>query len=142
MSYLLDTNVLSEIWKPSPDERVENWVRGAEWFLPVPVIAEIQEGAEAAPSPVKRLEITARLSELLRVCPGVVVPWDENTALIWAKLRHSHEVKRQPQAFWDSLIDALAVQHGFCVATRNGGDFRHAETFNPWSEDPAAETPA
>ena len=49
MSYLLDTNVLSELWKPRPHQSVLEFLNAAEWFLPVPVIAEIQEGAEAAP---------------------------------------------------------------------------------------------
>jgi len=47
--------------------------------------------------------------------------------------QHSPEVKRQPQSLWDSLIDALAVRHGYAVATRYTKDFRHAKTFNPWA---------
>jgi len=46
--YLLDNNVLSELWKPKPDVTVVAWFFSSDWFLPIPVIAEIQEGAEAA----------------------------------------------------------------------------------------------
>lgn len=49
------------------------------------------------------------------------------------RLKHSQEVRRQPQALWDSLIDAMALRYGFVVATRNVADFRHADTFNPWT---------
>ena len=44
MIYLLDNNVLSEIWKPQPETQVLTFLNAAEWFVPVPVIAEIQEG--------------------------------------------------------------------------------------------------
>lgn len=133
MIYLLDSNVLSETWKPHPDAAVLVFFRDAEWFVPVPVIAEIQEGAEASPSEARKLEITSRLDFFLKRNAAVVQDWDVVCARIWGKLKHSPAVKRQPQALWDSLIDAMAVRLGATVATRNEKDFRHAPTFNPWT---------
>jgi predicted nucleic acid-binding protein len=78
--YLLDNNVLSELWKPTPDPAVQSWFYAAEWFLPVPVVAEIQEGAEAAPSTVRRLEITRRLDAFLEAFGQTVIGWDAETA--------------------------------------------------------------
>jgi len=50
VTYLIDNNVLSEMWKPSPVARVAAWWRkvipSGAWCLPVAVVAEIQEGAE------------------------------------------------------------------------------------------------
>jgi len=132
MIYLLDNNVLSEIWKPQPNADVLAFLNEAEWFVPVPVIAEIQEGAEASPSAARRIEIDSRLDIFLRRNAAVILDWDTETARIWGRLKHSSEVKRQPQSLWDSLIDAQAVRHGYSVATRNAKDFRHAKTFNPW----------
>jgi predicted nucleic acid-binding protein len=132
MIYLLDHNVLSEVWRPQPDAAVVAFLNEAEWFVPVPVIAEIQEGAEAAPNAVRRIEINSRLDIFLRRNAAVILDWDSETARVWGRLKHSPEVKRQPQPLWDSLIDALAVRHGCAVATRNGKDFRHARTFDPW----------
>lgn len=65
---LLDNNVLSELWKPAPNPNVLAWFDqdDLEWFLPAPVIAEIQEGAEATPSIRRRAEINARLDAFLR----------------------------------------------------------------------------
>ena len=131
--YLLDSNVLSELWKKDPAASVLDWLDSSEWLIPVVVIAEIQEGAEAAPSLARREEISRKLAEFLSEFSSLVVDWDSETALVWARLRHSLEVKRQPQALWDSLIDAMAIRHGISVATRNGADFRHAATFNPWA---------
>jgi len=52
---LLDNNVLSELWKEKPNPNVRAWFFSADWFLPVPVIAEIQEGAEASPNAARIL---------------------------------------------------------------------------------------
>jgi predicted nucleic acid-binding protein len=133
MGYLLDSNVVSELWKPEPAARVMDWLQEAEWFVPVVVIAEIQEGAESSGSAARRAQVTRRLEDFLRECESLVVDWDAETALLWARLRHSAEVKRQPQALWDSLIDAMAVCRGLVVASRNHQDFRHAVVFDPWT---------
>ena len=66
MIYLLDNNVVSEIWKPKPDARVERWLEFENWLLPVPVIAEIQEGAEAAPTQARRLELNRKLDAIIQ----------------------------------------------------------------------------
>ena len=132
MKYLLDTNVLSEWWKPAPDPGVVNFIETAEWFVPAPVIAEIQEGAEAIAGTARKIQINARLDDFIRDFEGLVLTWDAGCARTWARLKHSNEVKRQPQALWDSVIEALAVQGGHVIATRNEKDFRHAQTFNPW----------
>ena len=134
MIYLLDNNVLSEMWKPKPDPAVAAWFFSAEWFLPAPVIAEIQEGAEAAPSLARRLELNHRLDHIMTQFGDALMAWDAESARVWGRLKHSEEVKRQPQALWDSLIDAMAVRHEATVATRNEQDFRHAKTFNPWGD--------
>ncbi len=134
MKYILDNNVLSEWWKPVPDKNVVAFIESAEWFVPAPVIAEIQEGAEASPSEVRRIQINSRLDEFLDQFEGLVLPWDSGCARTWGRLKNSPEVKRHPPALWDSLIDAMAVQHGHEIATRNEKDFRHAKTFNPWTK--------
>jgi len=45
--FIPDSNVLSELWKPNPNPNVVAWVESADWYLPAPVIAEMQEGASA-----------------------------------------------------------------------------------------------
>jgi predicted nucleic acid-binding protein len=134
MTYLLDNNVLSEWWKPNPDPKVIAWIERGGWRVPVPVISEIQEGAEAAPSEARKIRINSKLDDFLADYSDLVIDWDAETARVWGRLKHSPEVKRQPQPLWDSLIDAMAVQHGMTIATRNKSDFRHAHTFNPWKD--------
>jgi predicted nucleic acid-binding protein len=80
MIYLLDSNVLSEMWKPQPDSAVVNWFFSAEWFLPSPVIAEIQEGAEASSSQARRLELNRKLDNIIKTFSPAVMDWDAETA--------------------------------------------------------------
>lgn len=133
MDFLIDTNVLSELWKPSPALAVLTWLESAQWMIPSVVIAEIQEGAESSKNAARRLEINARLDDFLAEFSTLTLAWDFQTARIWGQLRHSPEVKRKPQSLWDSLIDAMAVRHGMQIATRNVRDFRHAKIFDPWT---------
>jgi predicted nucleic acid-binding protein len=133
MPFLLDSNVVSELWKPFPSAKVVSWISSAEWLIPVVVIAEIQEGAEAAPSIARRTEINRRLDDFLREAGQLTVDWDAETARTWARLRHSPQVKRHPQPLWDSLIDAMAVRHSVKIASRNHADFRHSMVFDPWT---------
>ena len=133
MTYLLDNNVLSEWWKENPDPKVSAFIRRGGWVVPAPVIAEIQEGAEADPSATRRIQINAHLDAFLRDFGEVLIlNFDAEAARTWGRLKHSSEVKRQPQPLWDSLIEAMAVAGGFIVATRNTDDFRHVKTVNPW----------
>jgi len=133
MPFLLDSNVVSELWKPRPSENVISWISSAEWLIPVVIIAEIQEGAEAATTTARRTEINRRLDDFLSESPGLTVDWDAETARTWARLRHSQKVKRQPQPLWDSLIDAMAVRYCMKIASRNHPDFRHGIVFDPWT---------
>ena len=144
MTYLLDTNVVAEVTKADPDAdaRVLAWWDGMnegeqhDWMVPVPVIAEMAEGVWSVPAGARRVKLRADFDRYCHLHSEFFAAWDTETARTWGELQHSAAVKRQPQALWDSLIDAMAVRHGFTVATRNTKDFRHAETFNPWNFAP------
>jgi len=133
MKYLLDNNVLSEWWKPDPDVNVVAFLERGGWLVPSPVIAEIQEGAEADPSEARKVQINSLLDKFFKEFGDMLIlSLDGETARTWGRLQHSTEVKRQPQSLWDSLIDAMAVRNDLIIATRNEKDFRHAKTFSPW----------
>jgi predicted nucleic acid-binding protein len=54
-----------ELWKEKPDPNVRAWFFSSDWFLPVPVIAQIQEGAKASPSAARRIEISRKFDASL-----------------------------------------------------------------------------
>ena len=132
--FIVDTNVLSELWKPNPHPNVIAWIESAEWYLPAPVIAEMQEGASACRELETREALSAKISELMQT--NTILDWDGETARTWGKLKHSPKAKTKATKLWDSLIDAMGVRYGYTIATRNKTDFRHSATVDPWTFRP------
>ena len=73
--FLLDSNIISELWRNDPEPKVLEWLGSAEWLIPVVIIAEIQEGAESAPSLARREEISRHLAGFFKrvffACAGL-----------------------------------------------------------------------
>lgn len=127
MSYLLDTNVVSELRKigdGKADARVVAWI-GAEdavkFFISAITILELERGVLA----IQRRDAAqgARLRAWLdtRVRPefeGRILPVDDTVA---TRCAHLHVPDRRNEA--DALIAATALVHGLTVVTRNICDF-------------------
>ena len=75
-----------------------------------------------AESNPQNCKINSGLDDFLRNFGELVMVWDAETSRTSGWLKHSTHVKRQPQALWDSLIDAMAVRNDLMVATRNRKD--------------------
>ena len=129
--FILDTNVVSEVWKPKPDENVLLWLGRHEYFIPSPVIAELQDGIDADTNLARKLRLNGLLDGML--AQNMVLSWDEETARIWGHLRNGSLVKSKAQPLWDSLLDAMAVRYNAVIVSRNASDFRHATVFDPWT---------
>ena len=123
MSYLLDTNVISELRKgPRCDPRVSEWfsaVSEEEVFLSVLVIGEIRRGVESI-----RLRDGAAGRALERWLDKVVsthddriLPVDREIAEAWGRMNVP-----DPIPVLDGLLAATAKVHGLTVATRNVKD--------------------
>ena len=93
MIYLLDSNIVSEMWKSDPDSKAAKWFFAADWLLPVPVIAKIQAGAEASPSMARRLDLNRKLDAFIRDFDNAVLDWDAETARTWGKLNTPRKSK-------------------------------------------------
>ena len=127
MSYLLDTNAVSEPGRKTPDDSFMAWWSGVgteEVFLSVLTLGEIRRGIEglAAGEQRRRLE---RFSALLRLrFSDQILLVDERVADAWGEL--SARLKRRGQQIGaiDELIAATALAHDLTVVTRN---IRHFE---------------
>ena len=135
MSYLLDTNVISELVRTEPDAAVLDWFAHTPdeaLFLSVLTLGEIRKGIEKLSDSLRREKLRVWLEHDLRDWFGPrVAPIGAGVADQWGRLLAK---AARPVPAIDSLLAAMALQHGLRLVTRNGKNFDHAglEVINPW----------
>lgn len=135
MSYLLDTNVISELRRRQPNPGVLAWaaeVPPSDLYLSVLSFGEIRKGLEQLVDGSKRRSIAEWLeSDLPRYFQGRVLPIDLAVSQVWGQLLAR---AARPVAEIDSLIAATAQTHGLTLVTRNIRDYRFdgLALLNPW----------
>ena len=122
MIYLLDTNVVSEIRKKTPDRGVSAWfasVPDDELFLSVLVVGEIRQGIERlARRDLAQAEIFQQwLSRLVHDYGDRIVPITIRVAEAWGRLNVP-----DPVPVVDGLMAATALLHDWTLVTRNVDD--------------------
>lgn len=138
MSYLLDTNVVSEWTKPHPNPGVIEWLSQVpedEVFLSVVTFAELRHGIERLPAGRRRRRLDEWLrSELALRFEGRIVLIDGAIADEWGRLVARQEARGRPIAAMDGLIAATAQVHALTLVTRNATDFQVSvkAVLNPW----------
>ena len=139
MRYLVDTSVISELVKRSPDENVMEWMKRAEemsLYLSVLTIGELEKGIAKLPASSRRskLETWVR-SDLADRFRERLLAIDGTVAAAWGKLAGEAESRGEPLPVIDGLIAATGLAHHLVIATRNIGDFERcgASCFNPWT---------
>lgn len=136
MSYLLDTNVLSELRRRQPDAHVAAWFSQrppSTLFLSVLTLGELRKGVEAMTDTTRRLTLLDWLeTELPAYFTGRVLAVDAAVADRWGRM--TAEAGRPLPAI-DSLLAATAVHHGLILVTRNLRDVQGLAgltALNPW----------
>ena len=139
MSYLLDTNVVSEWVKPEPTRSVVRWLAEVdedEVFLSVISIAELRRGIELLVAGRRRQRLEKWLSEdLADRFHGRILPIDILVADAWGRITARAARAGRTVGSMDALVAATAEVHGLALATRNTKDFDHlgVSLFNPWA---------
>ena len=139
MSFLLDTNVVSEWTKPRPDTGVVAWlaeVDETEVFLSVVTFAELRYGIERLPAGARRRRLDEWVSrELPLRFEERIVGVDGAIADEWGRVVARREARGRPIQAMDALIAATAQVHGLTLVTRNTADFQTAvkSILNPWT---------
>jgi predicted nucleic acid-binding protein len=135
VSYLLDTNVVSEMARARPEQSVTDWFSGVAdeaLFLSVLTLGELRKGVELLPSGTKRERLRRWLEGELPSWFGErLLPVDAAVADRWGRLLAT---TRRTVSTTDSLIAATALHHDLRVVTRNVADFEFPglEVVNPW----------
>ena len=138
MAWLLDTNVLSELRRPRPNQNVLDFFARRpvdSFYISVVSLAEIRFGIESVSDSAKQALLTVWLDREIRpMFAGRILAVDEEILLRWRLLvedgRRVGHTFSQP----DLLIAATALCHGLIVATRDSVDFMKtgANLVNPW----------
>jgi predicted nucleic acid-binding protein len=138
--YLLDTNVLTELWKPNPDPRCDAWMKENNLLcaLSVITIGEIQFGVELLPFGKRRADLLRRLSFAVDDYADVILPFSVAEALAWGEYAAQLQTGAGAKVWTarrmrDSLLAATARAWGLIVATRDTSHFPHAESVNPFA---------
>jgi len=137
MSFLLDTNAVSEWVKPRPDPGLIGWMEAADEdriFISVVSLAELSYGVErlAAGKRRNRLEEWLRHELPLRF-EGRILAIDADVAEAWGKTVSRSEAAGRPMSAMDAFLAATAEVHRLTLVTRNVSDFPLLKAVvNPW----------
>jgi len=135
---LIDTNVISELWKAEPNPDVLAWMDAQAvetLYLSAVTVAELRFGVAAMPEGKRRSIYQARLEkEVLPAFTGHVLPFDLAASRAYADLMVSAKESGKAIGKADGYIAATACACGLMVATRDISPFEAAglKLVNPW----------
>jgi len=137
MSFLLDTNVVSESEQKRPEAKVLRWIgeQGpASLYLSALTIGEIRKGMERLPSGAKRAHIKTWIEDVRARFTGRILPLTEDTFSIWGAMYAELQKRGIVRPTLDSLLEATALEHDLILVTRNVRNFRDSSVtiLNPW----------
>lgn len=136
MNYLLDTNIISELVKQTPNQSVLKWVNPADnnnLYLSVITLGEIRKEISGIENLSRQEKISYCLEiELPQYFEERILTIDLIIADMWGRLQSKKKGYTLPAI--DGLIAATAHVHNLTLITRNTNDFIHAsiKMINPW----------
>jgi predicted nucleic acid-binding protein len=135
---VIDTNVISELMKPSPQLSVVKWLDKQDvmqLFVSTITIAEISYGISVLPDGQRKRSIEDSFNKALNEAfKHRILSFDENAAHSYGKIMGHRKMLGRPMSIPDGQIAAIALTHNFSIATRNVRDFMDCEVgiINPF----------
>jgi len=135
---VLDTNVLSELMRPAPSERVVRWVAAqpaTSLYTTSVTQAEILHGIMLLPSGRRRIALEAAAEAMFNEdFGGRVLPFGSEAAHPYARIAAERRRAGRPISHFDAQIAAIARSAGAAIATRNVADYDACgvQVINPW----------
>jgi predicted nucleic acid-binding protein len=135
--YLLDTNIISNVTKPTPSESLIEWMAeqpDEDLFMASLTVAEIWEGLLEKPAGKKRAQLErwfAGPEGPQSLFAGRVLPFDEKASLIWGRLMAEGARAGRPRSALDMIVAAIAEANGCVLVTDNERHFSGLSFINP-----------
>ncbi len=136
---VLDTNVLSELLRPTPARQVETWLSaqdGSEIYFTAIGEAELRHGVAIMPASKRRAELSKAIEGMLNEdFQDRILPFDRAAARAYAAIAAQRRAAGRPISQFDCQICAIALANEAMVATRNTADFEGCgvAVIDPWS---------
>lgn len=135
---VLDTNVVSEAMRPTPDPQVQAWLDGQSsetLYLSSVTVAELGYGVAAMPEGRRKQQLAGVLEGLLGLFRGRVLAFDTDAALRYAMLAALARASGRGFPTPDGYIAAIASSRGFIVASRDTAPYvaGGVSVVNPWA---------
>lgn len=127
MSFLIDTDVISEISKPNPDENVRLWFeknRG-QYYLCTVTVAELRRGIERLPASHRKTHLSEWFVELCKSMDGRILSFNISVAHVWGQQMALWQNSGKSVSTLDSMIAATAIRHRLTLVTRNSVHFEN-----------------
>ncbi|MGH7727854.1 MAG: type II toxin-antitoxin system VapC family toxin [Vulcanimicrobiaceae bacterium] len=134
--YLLDTNVVSEVQRGSPDPSVARWLRDRRHrpvFISVITLGEIRRGIEMQPDEHRRAQLQLALEHIRTSFLRRSIAIDGQVADRWGRITASNPNLGRRSI--DALLAATALERDLILVTRNVRDFDSlgVDLVNPWT---------
>lgn len=136
---VLDTNVLSETLRSSPDARALAWLEAqsrASLFTTAVTRAELFYGIQLLPQGQRKAGLWEAVQAIFVVdMAGQILSFDNDAADAYAEIAAARKVAGKPISQFDAMIAAITKSRGARLATRNVKDFTDCgiQVIDPWS---------
>lgn len=137
--YLLDTNVVSELVRGVPAQRVvEFFLAHQDLWLSTIVVHEVEFGLRRLPDGQRRRDLETRIAALFTNYADSVLPLERTDAEWAARFRVQEQRSGRTLELGDALIAGTAKAHDLVLVTRNVADFQWLEiqVLDPWDSHP------
>ena len=137
MRFLLDTNIISNVIKPTPSAYLLAWMADQSdqnLFIASLTVAEICRGVLEKPAGSRRDQLETWFygpEGPQALFAGRILPFDEKASLVWATFMADGKARGRPRSALDTIIGAIAATNNCIVVTDNEKDFDGVEIFNP-----------
>lgn len=136
---IVDTNVTSELMKPSPSLAVASWVRArsaTELYTTTITLAEIRYGIERLPDGRRKDLLRTAAEDVFSAFAEHVLAFDVSAAAEYAGIVGRRDRAGAPIDGFDAQIASICRAHGAALATRNVKDFQHTgiDVIDPWHD--------
>jgi predicted nucleic acid-binding protein len=135
---ILDTNVVSEIMRPVPQQEVMKWFAtqfSEDVHVTAVTMAEVLFGIQLLPAGQRRAALQAGADKTFAVFAGHILPFDDRAAHEFSILASTRQKRGRPISEFDAQMAAIARANHATLATRNTDDFQGCEVqlVNPWT---------